>query len=183
MVAGLTNSAVEAQWSYLLRWSALLLALGAATATFSSFQITALRREASEKQELQYQLRAAQEAGDEALTLELLRRLQNRTGGKVSDAQPEALIRTSDIPPPPEAFPPLAGLEPPAPGLRSVTIFVPAGVPSLFHSSEPLVPSSATKKAVPLTSVREAAPPEPVKPRTSCVLAAVPLVFHSSAVS
>jgi DNA primase len=40
-----------------------------------------VRREASEKQELQNQLQAALEAGDEARALELLRRLQNRTGG------------------------------------------------------------------------------------------------------
>ncbi len=40
-----------------------------------------VRRNASEKQELQNQLQAALEAGDEALALELLRRLQNRTGG------------------------------------------------------------------------------------------------------
>jgi DNA primase len=39
------------------------------------------RREASEKQELQNQLQAALEAGDETLAIELLRRLQNRTGG------------------------------------------------------------------------------------------------------
>jgi serine/threonine-protein kinase len=52
LAAGLTNSAVRAEWPHLLRWSALLLALGVATATFASFQITALRREAFEARRL-----------------------------------------------------------------------------------------------------------------------------------
>lgn len=52
LAAGLANSAVRASWSQLLIWSALLLSLGAATATFASFQITALRREASEARRL-----------------------------------------------------------------------------------------------------------------------------------
>jgi DNA primase len=54
-----------------------------------------VRREASEKQELQNQLQAALEAGDEARALELLRRLQNRTGGKVSEQK-----SAPDAPPP-----------------------------------------------------------------------------------
>jgi serine/threonine-protein kinase len=58
LAAGLANSAVQAQWSQLLSWSALLLSLGVATATFASFQITALRREASEARRLgPYQLK------------------------------------------------------------------------------------------------------------------------------
>ncbi len=52
LAAGLANPAVRAEWPHLLRWSALLLALGAATATFASFQVTALRREASEARRL-----------------------------------------------------------------------------------------------------------------------------------
>ena len=39
----------------------------------------------------------------------------------------------------------LGGIEPAAPGLMSFTWEVPAGVPSLDHSSMPLVPSSAAK--------------------------------------
>jgi serine/threonine-protein kinase len=52
VAAGLTNAAVRPQWPFLLGWSALLLSLGVATATFASFQITALRREASEARRL-----------------------------------------------------------------------------------------------------------------------------------
>jgi hypothetical protein len=52
LTAGLANPAVRAEWPHLLRWSALLLTLGAATATFASFQITALRREVSEARRL-----------------------------------------------------------------------------------------------------------------------------------
>ena len=50
------------------------------------------RREAPEKQELQHRLLAT---GDDAEALELLRRLQNRTGGKVSEQ------RSAPDPPPP----------------------------------------------------------------------------------
>ena len=46
------------------------------------------------------------------------------------------------------------GYEPALPGLMSETMMVPAGVPSLVHSSVPCVPSLAVKKSVPLTSVR-----------------------------
>ncbi len=52
LAAGLANSAVRAEWPHLLRWSALLLSLGVASATFASFQITALHREASEARRL-----------------------------------------------------------------------------------------------------------------------------------
>jgi serine/threonine-protein kinase len=52
LASGLANPAVRNQWPSLLRWSALLLSLGAATATFASYQITALRREASEARHL-----------------------------------------------------------------------------------------------------------------------------------
>src|SRR3954453_14595480 len=47
-----------------------------------------------------------------------------------------------------------AGLEAPAPALMSLTRTVPAAVPSLFHSSAPLEPSSAEKKTVSPTAVR-----------------------------
>jgi DNA primase len=50
------------------------------------------RREAPEKQELQHRLLAT---GDDAEALELLRRLQNRTGGKVSEQR-----SAPDTPPP-----------------------------------------------------------------------------------
>jgi serine/threonine-protein kinase len=52
VAAGLANAAVRPQWPFLLGWSALLLSLGVATATFASFQITTLRREASEARRL-----------------------------------------------------------------------------------------------------------------------------------
>jgi hypothetical protein len=52
LAAGLANSAVQALWLPLLSRSALVLSLGAATATFASFQIAALRREASEAHRL-----------------------------------------------------------------------------------------------------------------------------------
>ena len=45
-------------------------------------------------------------------------------------------------------------MTPPAPGLMSLTMTVPASVPSLFHSSRPWVPSLAVKNSVPLTFVR-----------------------------
>ena len=45
------------------------------------------------------------------------------------------------------------GYELPEPGLMSLTRTVPAGVPSVFHSSTPLVPSSAVKNTVPFASV------------------------------
>ena len=40
------------------------------------------------------------------------------------------------------------------PGQISLTITVPAAVPSLFQSSSPCVPSMAVKNSVPLTLVR-----------------------------
>ena len=42
----------------------------------------------------------------------------------------------------------------PLPEQMSLTSTVPAAVPSLFHSSSPLVPSLAMKNSVPSTSVR-----------------------------
>src|SRR5262249_4238121 len=39
-------------------------------------------------------------------------------------------------------------------GLPSLTRVVPAAVPSPFHNSEPVVPSSAVKNSVPFTTVR-----------------------------
>ena len=73
--------------------------------------------------------------------------------------------------------------DPPASGLMSLTITVPAAVPSLFHSSRPFVPSSALKKSMPPTAVSA-----PIllsfKPGamsfTITVPAAVPSLFHSS---
>jgi serine/threonine-protein kinase len=52
LAAGLVNPSVRTLWLHLLSWSALLLSFGAATATFASFQIAALRREASEARRL-----------------------------------------------------------------------------------------------------------------------------------
>src|SRR5262249_53701414 len=47
-----------------------------------------------------------------------------------------------------------AALPPPGPGQVSLTSTVPAGVPSLFHSSSPWTPSSAAKYNMPFTSAR-----------------------------
>src|SRR5215211_4130124 len=78
-----------------------------------------------------------------------------------------------------------ASLETPKPSrLMSLTIIVPASVPSLFHSSRPWVPSSAAKKAVPPRSVRD--PPTKALAETGLmsftitVPASVPSLFHSS---
>jgi eukaryotic-like serine/threonine-protein kinase len=58
LAAGIVNPVVRAHWLFLLTWSAGLLSTGVATATYASFQITALRREASEARRLgQYQLK------------------------------------------------------------------------------------------------------------------------------
>jgi hypothetical protein len=58
LAAGIVNPVVRAHWLFLLTWSAVLLSTGVATATYASFQITALRREASEARRLgQYQLK------------------------------------------------------------------------------------------------------------------------------
>jgi serine/threonine-protein kinase len=57
LAAGVVNPEVRAHWPFLLTWSAVMLSFGVATATNASFQITALRREASEARRLgQYQL-------------------------------------------------------------------------------------------------------------------------------
>ena len=65
----------------------------------------------------------------------------------------------------------------------SFTMVVPAGVPSLFHSSTPCVPSSAWKNASPPSHRHlrgnELAPPG-LMSLTILVPAAVPSVFHSS---
>ena len=69
------------------------------------------------------------------------------------------------------------------PGLMSLTRTVPASVPSLFHSSLPLTPSSAEKNSVPPTAVRSSmSEPEPPGSMslTRTVPAAVPSLFHSS---
>ena len=56
------------------------------------------------------------------------------------------------------------------------TSTVPAGVPSLFHSSAPLTPSSPAKKRVPFTFVSH-----PTPMLASCTVpASVPSVFQSS---
>jgi hypothetical protein len=65
----------------------------------------------------------------------------------------------------------------------SFTRTVPAGVPSVFHSSSPLSGCSATKKRVPPTAVNPDANDDPGPGRmslTSVVPAVVPSVFHSS---
>src|SRR5258708_35432616 len=74
----------------------------------------------------------------------------------------------------------------------SFTCTVPPGVPSLFHSSGPVTPSSAGKNQAPLrktNSEGKRVPPSPGKEWsvavvlmsfTSVVPAAVPSVFHSS---
>jgi serine/threonine-protein kinase len=55
---------VRGHWPFLLIWSGLLLSVAVATATNASFQITALRREASEARRLgQYQLKERLGAG------------------------------------------------------------------------------------------------------------------------
>ena len=68
----------------------------------------------------------------------------------------------------------------------SLTITVPASVPSLFHSSAPLAVSSATKKSCEPTAVRdvgaESAFPGAMS-LTSRVPAAVPSLTHSSSPS
>jgi serine/threonine-protein kinase len=57
LAAGLSHPTVQQHWGYLFSWSAVLLALSSATATYASFQSTALRREASEARLLgQYHL-------------------------------------------------------------------------------------------------------------------------------
>ncbi len=69
------------------------------------------------------------------------------------------------------------------PAAMSFTITVPPEVPSLFQSSLPFVPSSATKKRVPLTStnISGALPPLPdLMSLTITVPAAVPSLFQSS---
>jgi hypothetical protein len=48
LAAAVVNPEVRAHWPFLLTWSAVMLSIGVATATNASFQITALRREASE---------------------------------------------------------------------------------------------------------------------------------------
>ena len=65
----------------------------------------------------------------------------------------------------------------------SLTRTVPAAVPSLFHSSVPLAPSSAVKKSVPsdVRQVRGLELPVPgLMSLTRTVPAAVPSLFHSS---
>ncbi|HEY7309600.1 MAG TPA: serine/threonine-protein kinase [Gemmataceae bacterium] len=64
LAAGIVNPVVRAHWLFLLTWSAGLLSMAVATATYASFQITALRREASEARRLgQYQLNQRLGAG------------------------------------------------------------------------------------------------------------------------
>ena len=64
VAAGVVNPVVRAHWPLLLIWSVLLLSMAVATATNASFQITALRREASEARRLgQYQLKQRLGAG------------------------------------------------------------------------------------------------------------------------
>ena len=54
----------------------------------------------------------------------------------------------------PFTFVRLVGVGAAAAGAMSLTRTVPAAVPSLFHSSSPVVPSLAEKNSVPLTFVR-----------------------------
>ena len=60
---------------------------------------------------------------------------------------------------------------------------VPAGVPSVFHSSAPWVPSEATNRTVPFTTVKPCAP-DPLLPGlmsfTNAVPPGVPSVVQSS---
>src|SRR5579884_2055886 len=64
VAAGIVNPEVRAHWPFLLTWSAVILSIGVATATNASFQIAALRREASEARRLgQYQLKQRLGAG------------------------------------------------------------------------------------------------------------------------
>ena len=48
----------------------------------------------------------------------------------------------------------LAGEDENAPGMMSLTITVPAAVPSLFHNSVPKPLANAVKNSVPFTSTR-----------------------------
>src|SRR5512139_951415 len=75
-----------------------------------------------------------------------------------------------------------SGFESPIPGLMSLTITVPADVPSDFHSSVPFTASAAEKYSVPLTSVRNWGFEEPAKLMflTITVPADVPSDFHNS---
>jgi serine/threonine-protein kinase len=64
VAAGIVNAEVRGHWPFLLTWSAVTLSIGVVTATNASFQITALRREASEAHRLgQYQLKQRLGAG------------------------------------------------------------------------------------------------------------------------
>src|SRR5438045_317128 len=64
LAAGIVNPELRGHWPFLLTWSAVMLSIGVATATNASFQITALRREASEARRLgQYQLKERLGAG------------------------------------------------------------------------------------------------------------------------
>ena len=77
----------------------------------------------------------------------------------------------------------LLGEESPGPGLMSLTITVPAAVPSDFQSSSLCVPSFALKYSSPLTLVRPEGfeLPEPgLMSLTITVPAAVPSDFQSS---
>ena len=72
--------------------------------------------------------------------------------------------------------------EPPPPALMSLTNTVPVSVPSLFHSSKPLVLLSATKNSVPFTFVRLKGIESPRKKMslTITVPASVPSLLKSS---
>ena len=72
----------------------------------------------------------------------------------------------------------------PGPGLMSFTITVPAAVPSLFQSSNPLVPSLAKKKSVPRTLVRSEmyAGPDGLMRFTKCVPSVVPVLLQRAPV-
>jgi len=76
------------------------------------------------------------------------------------------------------------GLDPDDPGLMSRTIWVPAAVPLVTHSSRPSLPSSAVNSAVPLPSGVVYWGLDPDDPglmsRTIWVPARVPSVTHSS---
>src|ERR1041384_2117705 len=76
--------------------------------------------------------------------------------------------------------------------LMSFTCTVPPGVPSLFHNSTPLTPSSAEKNQVPLRKANSVGKGVPLAPGKECrvavvlmsftraVPASVPSLFHSS---